>query len=68
MFILNDSNPCQILITPTVTIPEREAWLYKNVKALERVRKGLEQARRRRFSELPPDVAADAVVADAIDS
>ena len=47
------------LKTPT-TIPEREAWLWKNPKALGAVILGLEQARASEFVE-GPDIAADAV-------
>ena len=31
-----------ILLRPTTNIPSRETWLYKNPKALEKVKKGLE--------------------------
>ncbi len=34
-----------IILEPLVTIPAREAWLYKNKKALADVRAGLEEAR-----------------------
>ncbi len=35
----------QIILDPQVTIPASEAWLYKNEKALNAVRSGLEAAR-----------------------
>ncbi len=34
----------QIILDPQVLIPAREAWLYKNPKALASVRRGLQQA------------------------
>ena len=33
----------QILLDPQVMIPAREAWLFKNKKALASVRRGLKQ-------------------------
>lgn len=34
----------QILLEPVVTIPEREAWLFKNSEALEAVEQGLQES------------------------
>jgi hypothetical protein len=67
MVIVDDSDPDQIVISPAVAIPEREAWLYKNKEALSRVRKGLEQAREGKFSESPPDLDKDAALADQLE-
>lgn len=36
----------QILLSPEVTVPLHEAWLYKNKAALESVRRGTEEAGR----------------------
>ncbi len=33
----------QILLEPSVSVPLREAWLYKNPQALSKVREGLAQ-------------------------
>ena len=38
-----------------VSIPAHEAWLYKNKKALDSVRKGLEEARQGKLSKAPED-------------
>ena len=67
MVLVDDSDPEHIIITPAVAIPECEAWLYKNEEALRRVRAGLEQARKGQFSKSPPDLDADAALADAIE-
>jgi hypothetical protein len=67
MVIVDDSDPNQIVISPAVAIPEREAWLYKNKVALSRVRKGLEQAKASAFSESPPDLDKDAALADQLE-
>ncbi len=48
-------------------IPERESWLYENDEALSRVRGGLKQAVAGRFAAGPPDLDADAALADSID-
>ena len=67
MVIIDDTNPDCIIITPAVAIPEREAWLYKNEQALNSVRIGLEQARNGKFCANPPDLDADADLADQLD-
>ncbi|MSQ95374.1 MAG: hypothetical protein EXR98_12555 [Gemmataceae bacterium] len=66
MVIIDDSDPNHIVITPAVAIPECEAWLYENPEALRRVREGLKQAREGRFAKNPPDLAADAALADQL--
>lgn len=38
----NDSG--QIILDPQVMVPASEAWLFKNKKALDSVRRGLEQS------------------------
>ena len=45
-------------IIPAEAVPAREAWLYKNPKALDAVRAGVEEARAGRFAEAP-DLKAD---------
>ncbi len=66
--IIDDSDPDKIVITPAVVIPENEAWLYRNKKALNSVRKGLAQAQGRRFAKDALDLDADsALVADIDD-
>ncbi len=56
----------EVLVTLAQVVPEHEAWLYKNKKALASVRRGLEQAKARQFSKSPPNLAADAKFADNI--
>jgi len=51
-------------ITPAVVIPEREAWLYQNDKAIGLLRQGLAAAKAGDFSDSPPDLEADAELAD----
>lgn len=32
----------EVLLTPVISIPENEAWLYQNPRAIDLVRRGLE--------------------------
>jgi hypothetical protein len=57
----------RIVIELACVIPQREAWLYANPVALDRVREGLRQARAGEFSDSPPDLEADAGFADSIE-
>lgn len=47
-------------------IPEQEAWLYENERALTQVRKGLAQAKRRAFAS-PPSLDEAHRLADQLD-
>ena len=49
---VNDAG--QLLLTPEVSVPMHEAWLYqrKNPQALKKVVKGLEEAREGKFIDL----------------
>ncbi len=56
-FLMESTDDC-IVIRPARVIPEREAWLYENEEALDRVRTGLAQARSRKFAKGPSLQAA----------
>lgn len=56
----------EIVLRLARVIPEREAWLYENEKALASVREGLGQARRGRFAKPGPDLAKAARIAAKI--
>lgn len=43
--IIEEIDETEVRVTLARVIPEREAWLYENDKALASVRRGLEQAR-----------------------
>jgi hypothetical protein len=64
--LLTPVSDTEVLVTLAQVIPEQEAWLYKNRKALDSVRRGLEQAKARRFSKHPPNLAAFAKLAESI--
>ncbi|OGI14823.1 MAG: hypothetical protein A3I68_00245, partial [Candidatus Melainabacteria bacterium RIFCSPLOWO2_02_FULL_35_15] len=42
----------EIKLTPTVSIPHNELWLYKNPEALKSVLKGMEEAKAGKAKEL----------------
>jgi hypothetical protein len=48
-------------------IPEDEAWLWENDKALGMVMRGLRQAKDRQFVETPPDLDLDDELAGRLD-
>ena len=45
----------RIVLEPMKVIPEREAWLYKNPKALASVKRGLKDAAEGRVVDFDPD-------------
>jgi hypothetical protein len=47
---VNDAG--QVLLTPEVSVPIHELWLYRNPQALKLVLKGLEQAREGKIMDL----------------
>lgn len=55
----------EIILRPARVIPEREAWLYENPKALDSVRRGLKQAASKTFVK-GPDLAAAAKLSDQL--
>ena len=55
----------EIVLRLARVIPESEAWLYENPKALKLVRRGLDQASKHEFSQ-GPDMAAAAKLAGEI--
>jgi uncharacterized LabA/DUF88 family protein len=65
--IVEELDDSEIRITLAQVIPEKEVWLYKNPKALDSVRRGLAQAKKREFTTSPPDLRQDAQIAERID-
>ncbi len=65
--VIRENDPTEVVVTIVRTIPEREAWLFENPVAKELVARGLRQARARQFSDSPPDLDADATLADALE-
>lgn len=48
--MINDAG--QILLTPVVTVPEQELWLWQNTSALAAVGRGIEQADKNEVHDL----------------
>jgi hypothetical protein len=57
----------EVVIRLARVIPEGEAWLYENPKALASVRRGLDQARKGNIAKTPPDLKAAAKLADQLE-
>ena len=54
--IVEHKNDNEVIVRLARVIPEREAWLYENPKALAAVRRGLDQARKGGVAKSPPDL------------
>ena len=65
--IIREIDPTEVLVTLARVVPEREAWLFENQVAKDLVATGLQQAEARDFSDSPPDLDADATLADALE-
>ena len=57
----------EVVVRLARVIPEREAWLYENPKALASVRRGLDQARKGNVAKNPPDLKAVAKLAEQLE-
>lgn len=57
--IIEEVDDTEVRVIAATVIPERELWLHQNDKAGAAVQRGLEQARAKKFSASPPDLASD---------
>lgn len=57
----------EVVVRLARLIPEGEAWLYENPKALESVRRGLDQARKGNVAKKIPDLKAAAKLAEQLE-
>ena len=64
--IIEEIEPGVLRVLSAVVIPEREAWLYSNHDAISAVHEGLEQAKAGQLSTSPPNLDADAALADSM--
>ena len=65
--IVEEVNSTEVRVTLAQVIPQREVWLHKNPKAKASVLRGLEQAEAGRMAKSPPDLEADARLAERLD-
>ena len=61
--IVEHRSESEVVVRLARVIPEAESWLYENPKALASVRRGLDQARKRKVARTPPDLKAAAKLA-----
>ena len=64
--IIQERDETSVTVTAATVIPEREAWLFRNPKALAAVRRGLAEAAEGRFAE-GPDLSADRRLAEKLE-
>jgi hypothetical protein len=64
--MIEQIDPTEVRIVAAVMIPKREAWLYENKSALQSVKRGLKQVAAGRYSKKPPNIDADAKIAEQL--
>jgi hypothetical protein len=64
--VLVEQHGDEIRLRLARVIPEAEAWLYENEKALNSVRRGLKQAKAGKFAKNSPDLDAAETFADQL--
>ena len=65
MMLVDEQDDGTVILRPAVVVPAREAWLWKNKKALKMVLDGIDEARRGK-RVAGPDLKAAAALAARI--
>ena len=64
MIVTKDGD--DIVLRLARVIPQREAWLYESERALSAVRRGVGDARTRKYAKNPPDLNAASKLANQL--
>ncbi|HEY2148594.1 MAG TPA: hypothetical protein VGH32_11690 [Pirellulales bacterium] len=64
--IVEEIDETEVRVMMAVVVPEREVWLHQNAKAKAAVKRGLAQAKSRRFSRNPPNIKRDAALSERL--
>ncbi len=52
-FLVEEKQSGELLVKKAIVIPESEAWLHKNNAVMRSVKRGIEQAKQRKFGQNP---------------
>ena len=64
--IVEEVDETEVRVILARVVPEREMWLQDNAQARKAVQQGLSQAAAGRFARRPPNLKADAALADQL--
>ncbi|HEV2970155.1 MAG TPA: hypothetical protein VGY55_09205 [Pirellulales bacterium] len=65
--IIEEIDATEVRVIVAAVVPERELWLHQNPRAKASVQRGLAQAKARKFSKNPPDLAKDAALVEKLE-
>lgn len=54
-FLINEDEDGKIVLTPSISVPVKEQWLWSNTQAMDSVQRGLNDAKNGRTVEDPTE-------------